>query len=331
MGRPRTTWPAALCPRLTIGDALRATGQEVPSPRLIRARTDSDTLIPVAIMPTLSHGRLSAVAVSFRTMEYPYRVCSQVVSIETTTDSRGRRRFRFTCSDCQDVADSLYLLPGATALVCRRCARVSHHWSPPRPSGSDLPGWARAVDAAVSACREMRERLGAVSASTGRSRAAMDPRSALAADEGRLTTRQRAVANLWGYGGWSVAQLGHLFGISDRTIKRDLRVARAAGVAPRRSRGSTGSLIRQARSLLGTCARLRETVGAASEDLRPDSAGTLWAAALEMRLLAEERKLLALIAALLGASRVRLAQESELPEYLDPDLLDAVSRLARAE
>jgi hypothetical protein len=122
MGRPRTTWPAVLCPRLTIGDVLRATGQEDPFPRLIRARTDSDTLIPIAIMPTASHGRLSAVAVSFRTMEYPYHVCSQWVSVDATTDSRGRQRFRFVWRDCQGVADSLYLASEATQLTCR-CSR----------------------------------------------------------------------------------------------------------------------------------------------------------------------------------------------------------------
>jgi len=154
---------------------------------------------------------------------------------------------------------------------------------------------------------------------------------ALAADEGRLTARQRAVAHLWGSCGWSVEQLGHLLGVSDRTIKRDLRVARAAGVAPRRSRGSTASLVRQARSLLHTCARLRETVSATAEDLRPGRGGTLWAAALQARLMAEERKLLALIAAIPGASRVRLAEENALPEYLDPDLLIAVTELAREE
>ena len=330
-----TSWPAALCPRLTIGDVLRATGQEDPSPRLIRARTDSDTLVPIAIMPTVSHGRLGAVAVSFRTMEYPYHVCSQRVSIDATSDTRGRRRYRLLCPECQDVADSLYLLPGATELTCRRCARVSYHWSPARPSGSASPEWARAVDAAVSACREMRKRLGAVSTSTARNSATMDSKRlrepALAADEGRLTARQRAVAHLWGSCGWSVEQLGHLLGVSDRTIKRDLRVARAAGVAPRRSRGSTASLVRQARSLLHTCARLRETVSATAEDLRPGRGGTLWAAALQARLMAEERKLLALIAAIPGASRVRLAEENALPEYLDPDLLIAVTELAREE
>jgi len=335
MGRPRTTCPAVLCPRLTIGDVLRAVGQEDPSPRLIRARADSDTLIPIAIMPTVGGGRLSAVAISFRTMEYPYHVCSQWVFLDATTDSRGRRRFRFTCPDCQDVADSLYLAPRETMLVCRRCAHVSYHWSPARPSGSDPRGWARAVEAALGACAELRKQVGPVLAPRRRSCSRMDSkqsRKQVASEtQDGLTTRQRAVAHLWGYGGWSVAQLGHLFGVSGRTIKRDLRVARAAGAAPRRSRGSTGSLIRQARSLLGTCARLRETVGAASEGVSPDHTSILWAVALQARLLAEERKLLALIAVLPGASRVRLAQESQLPEYLDPDLLDAVSRLARAE
>ena len=156
----------------------------------------------------------------------------------------------------------------------------------------------------------------------------MDPKSALVADEGRLTSRQRAVAHLWGQCGWSVEQLGQLFGVSDRTIKRDLRAARGAGAAPRRSRGSTGSLLRQARSLLGTCARLRETVGATSEGVSPDHASILWSAALQARLLAEERRLLALIAAVPGASCVRLAEDDALPEYLDPNLLSAVTELA---
>jgi len=159
----------------------------------------------------------------------------------------------------------------------------------------------------------------------------MDPRSALAVDEGSLTPRQRAVAHLWGWCGWSVERLGRLFSVSDRTIKRDLRAARAAGVAPRPSRGSTAGLVRQARSLLSTCAKLRETVGATPEGVSPDHASILWAAALQARLLSEERKLLALIAALPGASCVRLAEENELPEYLDPDLLSAVTELARAE
>jgi len=83
--------------------------------------------------------------------------------------------------------------------------------------------------------------------------------------------------------------------------------------------------------LLHTCARLRETVSATAEDLRPGRGGTLWAAALQARLMAEERKLLALIAAIPGASRVRLAEENALPEYLDPDLLIAVTELAREE
>ena len=47
--------------------------------------------------------------------------------------------------------------------------------------------------------------------------------------------------------------------------------------------------------------------------------------------MAEERKLLALIAAIPGASRVRLAEDNELPEYLDPDLLSAVTELAHSE
>jgi len=102
----------------------------------------------MAIMPTVRHGRLSAVAVSFRALEYPYEIYSQLIRVRTAIDSRGRRLSRFTCPDCQGVADSLYLAPGETMLVCRRCARVSYHWSLARPSGSDPPGWARAVEAA---------------------------------------------------------------------------------------------------------------------------------------------------------------------------------------
>lgn len=64
--------------------------------------------------------------------------------------------------------------------------------------------------------------------------------------------------------------------------------------------------------------------------LPTDDASGLWVAALQARLLAEERKLLALIATLPGANRVRLAEEVELAEYLDPDLLKTVTELARA-
>jgi len=64
--------------------------------------------------------------------------------------------------------------------------------------------------------------------------------------------------------------------------------------------------------------------------LPTDDASGLWVAALQARLLAEERRLFALIATLPGANRVRLAEEVELPEYLDPDLLKTVTELARA-
>jgi len=145
-----------------------------------------------------------------------------------------------------------------------------------------------------------------------------------------LTARQRAVAHLWGQCGWSVVQLGELFGVSSRTIKRDLRAGRAAGVVPRRVRRSAVSTLQQARSLLRACAQLREVIANAPDRLPTDDDSSLCAAALQARLLAEERKLLALIAGLPGANRVRLAEEVEIPGYLDPDLLKTVTELAQA-
>jgi len=159
----------------------------------------------------------------------------------------------------------------------------------------------------------------------------MDPRSAPAADEGRLTPRQRAVAHLWGGCGWSVKQLGGLFNVSDRTIKRDLRAARAAGVVPERAKRSAVSTLQQARSLVRACAQLREALINTPGRLSTDDTSSLWAAALQAHLFAEERKLLALVVALPGAGHVGRAEDAELPEYLDPDLLRAVSELAQAE
>ena len=159
----------------------------------------------------------------------------------------------------------------------------------------------------------------------------MNPGSARVADEGRLTLRQRAVAHLWGGCGWSVEQLGGLFNVSDRTIKRDLRAARAAGVVPERAKKSAVSTLQQARSLVRACAQLREALINTPGRLSTDDTSSLWAAALQAHLLAEERKLLALLAALPGASCVRLAEEDELPEYIAPDLLSAVTELAQTE
>jgi len=330
MGRPRTTWPAVLCPRLTIGDVLRATGQEDPFPRLIRARTDSDNLVPMAIMPTVGNGRLNAVVVSFRTMEYPYRVCSQVVSIETTTDNRDRQRPRFACPDCQDAADSLCLVPGATELVCRRCARVSYHWSPAPPPRRRRPAWTGSAEEALAASAKLRQRIGVEVTMTRRARGGMTndrgPRRVASGDPSDdLTARQWAVAQLWQWCGWSVGQLAQLFGVSSRTVKRDLRAARTAGALPRKARRSTPSLRQRVRVLLRACARIRQTVDSACEHPQPNDPGLLWAAALQARLLAEERKLLALLAALPGADRAGLADETELPEYLDPELVQAAA------
>jgi hypothetical protein len=66
-------------------------------------------------------------------------------------------------------------------------------------------------------------------------------------------------------------------------------------------------------------------VDSTSEHPQPNDPGLLWAAALQARLLAEERKLLALLAALPGADRAGLADETELPEYLDPELMQAAA------
>jgi len=77
--------------------------------------------------------------------------------------------------------------------------------------------------------------------------------------------------------------------------------------------------------LLRACAKIRQTVDSACEHLQPNDPGLLWAAVLQARLLAEERKLLALLAALPGADRAGLAGETELPEYVDPELVQAAA------
>jgi len=147
---------------------------------------------------------------------------------------------------------------------------------------------------------------------------------------GRLTVRQRAVAHLWGQCGWSVVQLGELFDVSGRTIRRDLRAARVAKALARRAKRSATDLARQARGLLAVCGRLRQAIGAVGEGPGSESSG-LWNAALQARLLGEERKLLALLASLPGAGRVAQAEEVELPAYLDPELLRAVAELAEEQ
>jgi len=335
MGRHRTNWPAALCSRLTVGDVLRGRDRKHPSPRLVRARTGSDTLAPMAVLPTVSKGWLRAAAVSFRATEYPYQICAHRIGVHPTTDSRGRRRFRFVCPDCQRAVDALYLAPEAAALACRRCARVSYHGLPPAPAGRDGLRWARAMAAARGACAELRGQAGAALAPGQRSYTQVNSERsrrqvACEAQDG-LTARQRAVAHLWGWCGWSVEQLAQLFAVSDRTIKRDLRAARAAKVLPQRGEGPAMALLPRARSMLSACARLRGAVGAASEDLRPDGPGLFWAAALQARLLAEERKLLGLMATLPGADGRKLGEKGDLPDFLDPELLNVVKEFVQGK
>ena len=151
-----------------------------------------------------------------------------------------------------------------------------------------------------------------------------------AGSQGRLTARQRAVAHLWGQCGWSVVQLGELFGVSTRTIKRDLRVARVAKVLPRKAKRSATGLAQHARVLLAACGRLRQAIGAAEDGPRSEVA-VLWRTAVQARLLGEERKLLALLASLPGTGHATQAEEVELPASVDPDLVKTVSEMVEEQ
>lgn len=136
--------------------------------------------------------------------------------------------------------------------------------------------------------------------------------------------RQRAVADLWRERGWTVVELSRLFGVSDRTIKRDLRAAREQGEAPpRRRRIPLGELREQMADLLGRFRTLQESLLEMAQAGGESEGRRTWAAATQARLLCEQRRLVELLAVLEGARRPRRREQGlrQEPAWLDPELL----------
>jgi len=137
--------------------------------------------------------------------------------------------------------------------------------------------------------------------------------------------RCKAVADLWRDSRWKVEELARLFGVSDRTIKRDLRVAREQGEAPpRRPRTPAAELRQQATDILSRCRALQDPLVEMARTEDETEGRRTWAAATQARLLSEERRLVELLAALEGARPPRRRKQDlrREPDWLDPELID---------
>jgi len=330
MGRPRTTHPVVLCRRLCVGEIMGLLARvEGKVPVLISLRHTPE-LLPflLAVCPVRHMGALRGVILAYRPDPHgsPGLLVRQEVALRRETDAAGRSRVRFVCpgSGCGQSADSLYLPPEADELRCRRCAEISYRRQPSLP-GRDLPTWSAEVRRVLHCCRALAREAGRTlhGRASGRRHGGGDMTNASRSSSQAL--RYRAVADLWRDSGWTVEELARLFGVSDRTIKRDLRAAREQGKAPlRRPRAPAAELRAQVKDVLQRCGTLQESLLETTRTEDESEGRRTWAAATQARLLSEERRLTELLATLEGARRPRRRKQlpRREPDWLDPELTD---------
>ena len=331
MGRPRTIHPVVLCQRLSVGEiAVLLANLEGKAPVLISLRRTPEVWpFLLAVRPLRPAGTLRGVILAYRSEGYeaPGVLVRQEVALRRETDVTGRSRTRFVCPGfgCGRSADSLYLPPEADQLQCRRCTGISYRRQPSLP-GCDLPSWSGEMEGMLRGCRALAREMVCRSNERPSGRRhrhrGEDMDDINRADPRAL--RQRAVADLWRERGWTVVELSRLFGVSDRTIKRDLRAAREQGEAPpRRRRIPLGELREQMADLLGRFRTLQESLLEMAQAGGESEGRRTWAAATQARLLCEQRRLVELLAVLEGARRPRRREQGlrQEPAWLDPELL----------
>jgi DNA-binding MarR family transcriptional regulator len=144
--------------------------------------------------------------------------------------------------------------------------------------------------------------------------------------------RQKAVAHLWGEAGWKLRELSHLFSVTERTMKRDLRRARLAGEVNRsRMRNPPLNLRERGQELIDRLRDQHKKISAMLRAASPRDPRFIWGCALLARLAGEERGLIEVMTDLHRSKRMSASPrlpESQ-PEYLGPDLLQMAAAAVR--
>ena len=331
-GRPRKTHPAVLCQRLGIGEIVGLLASaKVKAPVLISLPATPE-LLPflLAACSVRRGGALRSVILTYRPDPYlpSEALVRQSISVRWERDRVGRVRPRFVCPDpgCGRSADSLYLPPEAKAdeFRCRRCADVSYRRQPSLPE-RDLPTCSGDAERVLYYCRALAQEASRMLNDRASGRRHGGREMTNASRSSPQTLRYKAVADLWRDCRWTVGALARLFGVSDRTIKRDLRAAREQGeVPPRRPRTPAAKLRQQAADMLSRCRALQESLLEMARTEDETEGRRTWAAATQARLLSEERRLVELLAALERARppRPRRQVPRREPDWLDRELTD---------
>jgi len=318
-----------LCQKLRIGELLAGIRDyEAGSPTLIYLDGgEQDWPLLAAVRPVERAGVLEGVALAYRPDPClaPEALVRQSISVRWERDRVGRVRPRFVCPGpgCGRSADSLYLLPEAGKFRCRRCAEISYRRQPSLPE-RDLPTCSGEVERVLRHCRALAQEAGA--RLSKRTPVLRHRRGEMtnASRSSPQALRCKAVADLWRDSGWIVEELARLFGVSDRTIKRDLRAARERGEAPsRHPKTPAAELRQQATDILSRCRALHEPLLEMARTEDETEGRRTWVAATQARLLREERRLVELLATLEGARqpRRRKLDLTREPEWLDPELI----------
>jgi hypothetical protein len=265
----------------------------------------------------------------------------QVVNVVPMRDGIGRRRrcFRAREPGGPQWTETLYLAPGSDRFLSRHALQVTFRAYPPRPLGLNVP-WdqvpGQLVNEIAQLVREARELLRQFPGSQAQKQAREEAqrrstRGLRAARRRWLSLRQKAVAHLWGMCGWEPEQLAQLFGVHERSIKRDLTAARKLGDAPRRRVGRLApQLLEHAKRLFADCRALSSVIWQSYDTILWHHDHEMWAYAICARLLTDEVKLTEMIARLGEAQPVTFAhwrRATKLDGMVDPQLLEAAERL----
>jgi len=92
--------------------------------------------------------------------------------------------------------------------------------------------------------------------------------------------------------------------------------------------------VEQARTLITRCEQIQGELARAAQRMPPGDRRFVWLQAIRARLLSEKRRLVELVggrARVGGSSRRRKHLSTKLPEYLDPDLLQASAAVGGVE
>ncbi len=225
----------------------------------------------------------------------------QMLAVEGCVDCHGRTRLALLCPEpsCQRRSRALYRLVTDRAFRCGRCARVDYRPLPPlrsRPTQL-VHRLARVLERAdaltQAALRDGAEQgRDATMATRPSSHRGVSPARRL-----QLEHRRAALAELWAHGLWRTEDLALLFGVSERSIRRDLCRARAEGRVPQ-----AGARERRQRQLAEAEQLSREAKELAREVERHlwsgKRAARLWAAVALAELYRAESHLLTVRAAL---------------------------------